>query len=91
MEENKVPIFALWIFYTCTTASVFVLRAKMPDAPRPYRTPGYPVLPLAFGITGVWLIFNTLQTRPVESFKGLVLIMLGLPLYFYLQRTTRKS
>lgn len=84
-------IFALWIFYTCTTASVFVLRAKMPDAPRPYRTPGYPVLPLAFGITGVWLIFNTLQTRPVESFKGLVLIMLGLPLYFYLQRTTRKS
>ena len=80
-------IFASWIFYGLVTSSVFVLRRKMPDAPRPYRTLGYPVMPLVFVLVAAWLVVNTLVNRPVESVAGLALIALGLPLYVYYRRT----
>ncbi|MCI0525713.1 MAG: amino acid permease [Acidobacteria bacterium] len=76
-------LFASWIFYGLVTSSVFVLRRKMPKAERPYRTIGYPIIPVVFVLVTVWLIINTLFTRPVESVVGLGLIVIGLPLYFY--------
>jgi len=76
-------IFASWIFYGLVTSSVFVLRRKMKDAERPYRTFGYPMVPLIFVIVAGWLVVNSLFTRPVEAFVGLGLTVLGLPLYFY--------
>ena len=79
-------IFASWIFYGLTTSSIFVLRRKMPEVPRPYRTVGYPVVPAGFVLVAAWLTINTLQTSPVESVSGLVLIALGLPFYFYYRR-----
>ncbi|HEX8162758.1 MAG TPA: amino acid permease [Pyrinomonadaceae bacterium] len=79
-------IFALWIFYGLTTASVFIFRRRMPDAERPYRTPGYPVIPIIFLIVTAWLLVNTLQTAPKQAFTGLGLIALGLPVYWYWAR-----
>lgn len=79
-------IFASWIFYGLVTSSVFVLRRKMPDGPRPYRTLGYPVMPLLFVLVAAWLVVNTLVNRPVESVAGLALIALGLPIYVYYRR-----
>jgi len=79
-------VFAGMIFYGATTAAVFVLRKKMPNAPRPYKTLGYPVVPLLFVLVAGWLLVNTLQTSPLESSVGLGLIALGLPVYFYLRR-----
>jgi len=79
-------LFASWIFYGLVTSSVFVLRRKLPHAPRPYRTPGYPIVPLVFVLVAAWLVVNTLLNRPVESVAGLVLIALGLPIYFYYRR-----
>ena len=76
-------IFASWIFYGLVTSSVFVLRRKLPDADRPYKTLGYPLMPLVFVLVAAWLVVNTLVNRPVESVVGLALIALGLPLYFY--------
>jgi len=76
-------IFASWIFYGMTTSAVFVLRQKMPEALRPYRTLGYPVVPFVFVLVAVWLVINTLLARPVESATGLALILLGLPVFFY--------
>ena len=76
-------IFAAWIFYGLTVTSVFVLRQKMPDIHRPYRTLGYPVVPLIFVVVTFWLVINTLRTSPLESLVGLGLIVLGIPLYFY--------
>jgi APA family basic amino acid/polyamine antiporter len=76
-------LFASWIFYGLVTSSVFVLRRKLPSAERPYKTFGYPVVPLVFVLVALWLIVNTLFTKPVESVVGLVLMALGLPLYFY--------
>jgi APA family basic amino acid/polyamine antiporter len=79
-------IFAGLIFYATTTAAVFVLRKKMPQMPRPYKTLGYPVLPVVFILVAIWLVINTLATSPRESAVGLGLISLGLPVYFWQRR-----
>jgi APA family basic amino acid/polyamine antiporter len=79
-------IFALWIFYGLTTTSVFIFRRTMPDAERPYKTWGYPVVPIVFLIVTAGLILNTLWTAPVQAFIGLALIALGLPVYWYWSR-----
>jgi APA family basic amino acid/polyamine antiporter len=83
-------VFAGMIFYAATTAAVFVLRRKMPGALRPYKTLGYPFVPLVFITVALWLLVNTLQTSTVESVAGLILIALGLPVFFW-QRTARRN
>jgi APA family basic amino acid/polyamine antiporter len=77
-------VFASWLFYALVASSVFVLRRKLRHVARPYRTPGYPFVPAVFVLVAVWLVLNTMQTRPVESAAGLALIAAGLPLYAYL-------
>lgn len=79
-------IFAVWIFIAIAGVAVFVLRRKLPDLPRPYRTLGYPVVPVLFILVAIWLVINTLRTNPVESAAGLVLIGLGLPFYLYFRK-----
>jgi len=76
-------IFGVWLFAAFVGSSLFVLRHKLPVAPRRYRTPGYPVVPALFVAVALWLVVNTLMANPVESAAGLVLIALGLPFYFY--------
>ena len=80
-------IFALWIFFALVGASLFVLRRKVPAAPRRYRTPGYPVVPILFVLVAVWLVISSVKTYPIESAVGLFLIALGLPFYLYFQFT----
>jgi APA family basic amino acid/polyamine antiporter len=82
-------IFASWILYGMTAAAVVVLRIKRPEMPRPYRTLGYPVLPVLFVLAAVSLIVSTLFDSPRESLLGLGLILLGLPFYFYWERRKR--
>lgn len=77
-------IFGSWIFYALVTSSVFVFRKKLPRAERPYKAFGYPVVPILFLLVAGWLLINTLLTTPVQAFAGLFLILLGLPVYFYL-------
>jgi APA family basic amino acid/polyamine antiporter len=79
-------VFAGMIFYAATSAAVLVLRKKRPEAPRPYKTLGYPVVPLLFVMVAVWLLINTLSTSPVESVAGLGLIALGLPVFYWQRR-----
>ncbi|MBA3466862.1 MAG: amino acid permease [Gemmatimonadaceae bacterium] len=79
-------IFAVWIFFALAAGAVLVLRRKMPDLPRPYRTFGYPLVPILFILVATWLVINTLRTNPVESAAGLLLIALGIPFYLYFRR-----
>src|SRR5438270_568540 len=79
-------IFAAWIFYALNAASVFIFRRKMPHAERPYRTVGYPVLPVVFLLSAGWLIYKTLWAKPTQALIGLGIIALGLPIYFYWAR-----
>jgi APA family basic amino acid/polyamine antiporter len=76
-------IFASWILYGMATASVIVLRRKRPEIPRPYQTIGYPWIPIAFVIVAACLVVSTLMASPRESVMGIVLILAGLPFYFY--------
>jgi APA family basic amino acid/polyamine antiporter len=79
-------VFGSWIFYALATASVFVFRIKYPDLERPYKAFGYPVVPVLFLFVAGWLIINTIWTSPKQSFMGIFLILLGLPVYYYLTR-----
>jgi APA family basic amino acid/polyamine antiporter len=74
-------IFASWILYGMTAAAVLVLRRKRPDLPRPYRTLGYPAVPLIFVLVALLLIGFTLRDSPRESFLGLGIIAIGAPFY----------
>jgi basic amino acid/polyamine antiporter, APA family len=85
-QLTDMLIFAAFIFYGATAFGVFVLRKKMPDAPRPYKVWGYPVVPAIFIIFCVFLIGNTIIARPREAGIGLVLILLGIPFYYFFQR-----
>ena len=76
-------IFASWILYGMTTATVLVLRRKRPDLVRPYKTLGYPAVPVLFVIMAAAIVISSLYNSPREAFIGLVLIFAGLPFYFH--------
>lgn len=79
-------IFASWILYGMATAAVIVLRKKQPNLPRPYRTLGYPFVPVLFVFVAFFLVISTLRDSPWESMKGIVIILAGLPFYYYWRR-----
>src|SRR2546426_344934 len=79
-------IFAAWIFYALGVASVLVLRRRRPEAPRPFRVPGYPVTPWLFILAAAAIVGSTIWARPVRSGIGLGIIVLGLPAYVWWKR-----
>lgn len=79
-------IFPSWILYGMAAAAVLVLRRKHPDWPRPYRTLGYPVVPVLFVGVALILLGYTLKNSPRESGLGLIIIVLGLPVYAWVRR-----
>jgi APA family basic amino acid/polyamine antiporter len=68
------------------TAAVIILRVKRPELNRPYRTLGYPVVPILFVLVAAVFIISTLWDSPRESLMGIALILLGLPFYAYWSR-----
>jgi APA family basic amino acid/polyamine antiporter len=90
-QLTDMVIFAVFIFYGATTLGVFILRRKMPDAHRPYKVWGYPVVPAIFILFCIGLIFNTIATRPREAGIGMILILTGIPVYFFLRRKYSKT
>ncbi len=76
-------IFASWLFYGLTTASLFVFRRTMPDAPRPYRAVGYPVVPGIFLLVTAALIVNTFIATPRQALQGAAMLLIGLPFYWW--------
>ena len=84
-------IFALVMFYALTAGAVFVMRKRFPNEHRPYRTLGYPIVPILFIVICTWLILTTIWNSPKQSIIGLALIVLGLPVYWYWQRVNAKE
>jgi APA family basic amino acid/polyamine antiporter len=89
-------VFMSWVFYGLVVAGVFVLRKKMPAAERPYRVKGYPVLPAIFILfTGFYLattVYNDIDNYAkgkvpfINTFFGMLLTAIGIPLYYYFKR-----
>jgi len=82
-QLTDMLIFAAFFFYGATALGVFVMRRREPDAERPYRVWGYPVVPALFVLFCAALIVITCITHPREAGLGVVLMLTGVPLYFY--------
>ena len=81
-------IFAELVFYILTIAGLFVLRVKRPDAPRPYKALGYPVLPALYIVMAVWICGVLLRYKPQYTWPGLALVLLGIPVYLFWSRSS---
>ena len=84
-------IFAVLIFYILTIFSLFVLRRTRPDAPRPYRAIGYPVLPALYIVMAAWVSVVLLRYKPQYTWPGLILVLLGVPVYLIWTRLGKVS
>ena len=74
-------VFSVLIFYVLTIVGIFVLRAKRPDAERPYRAFAYPFVPLLYIVTAVAIMFVLLLYRTQTTWPGLLIVLLGVPVY----------
>ncbi len=83
----SLAIFSEWLFYALTAATVFVFRVREPDAYRPYRVTGYPVVPALFILAAVVLLVFSFVNQPGESIAGALVILCGVPLHFLFQRS----
>lgn len=89
-QLTDMIIFAVFIFYGATTLGVFILRRKMPDAPRPYKVWGYPVVPAVMVLFCAALFVNTIAIRPREAAIGMVLMLTGVPMYWWFNKQQGK-
>jgi APA family basic amino acid/polyamine antiporter len=79
-------IFAVLVFYILTIAGLFVLRRTRPDAARPYRAIGYPVLPAIYIALAAWICVVLLRYKPQYTWPGLILVLIGVPVYLVWKR-----
>lgn len=84
-------VFASWLFYAMCTYSIFIFRKKLAHVDRPYKAIGYPVLPAIFLIAAGLLLVNTVITSPTESIRGLIIIAIGVPIYWWFRRQKTKA
>jgi len=81
-------IFAVMIFYVLTIIGLFILRRKQPEAERPYKAFGYPVIPAIYVIASSFIALNLLisaKTR-AQAWPGLLIVLMGIPVYFWWRR-----
>jgi len=80
-------IFAVLVFYILTMVGLFVLRRKHPEAPRPYRAVGYPVLPAIYIAMALFIDVVLLRYKPQFTWPGLIVVLLGIPVYYAWSRS----
>lgn len=81
--------FVAIMFWIAGALAVVILRAKRPDLPRPYRTVGYPYVPLVFALFMLGVLIDTLVQQPVESLAGMAITACGIPAYYWWKRARR--
>jgi APA family basic amino acid/polyamine antiporter len=82
-------IFTVLLFYILTIASIFILRKKMPDAPRPYKAFGYPVIPVLYMLCMLFIMVDLLIFKPLYTWPGLIIVMIGVPVFFVWRRLNK--
>jgi APA family basic amino acid/polyamine antiporter len=81
-----LAIFAEWLFYMITSSTVFVFRRREPNAVRPYRVWGYPVVPALFVLASGVLLYYTFTDNLLNSAVGSLVILAGVPVFYYFRR-----
>ncbi|HEX9756144.1 MAG TPA: amino acid permease [Gemmatimonadales bacterium] len=84
-------IFAAVLFYMVTVIGLFALRARRPDLPRPVRAPGYPWLPALYVVLTALICINLLIRKPLYTWPGLIIVALGVPVYFVWRALAREK
>jgi APA family basic amino acid/polyamine antiporter len=84
-------IFAVLVFYVLTIVGLFVLRFKQPNVPRPYKALGYPILPAVYIVMAAWICVVLLRYKPQYTWPGLVLVLLGIPVYVFWSRNATRT
>jgi APA family basic amino acid/polyamine antiporter len=83
-------IFAVLLFFTLTIIAIFILRIKKPEIPRPYKAFGYPVIPVIYILTTSFIMIILLIYKPNYTFPGLILVVLGIPVYYIWKKYSPK-
>jgi basic amino acid/polyamine antiporter, APA family len=81
-------VFGQWIFFGLTVGAVLILRKKRPGIVRPYRTWGYPWTPIIFILSALFISLSSLMNQFRNALAGLVIILLGIPAYFFWKKKT---
>ncbi|HKR31773.1 MAG TPA: amino acid permease [Terriglobales bacterium] len=85
-----LTMFAQIAFYILTIGGLFVLRRTQPDAPRPYRAFGYPVLPAIYILMAIFIEIVLLRYKPQYTWPGLIIVLLGIPVYLFWSRQSAR-
>jgi APA family basic amino acid/polyamine antiporter len=81
--------FASLLFYIVTITGIFVLRKKEPNTPRPYKAFGYPVVPILYILTAGFICVNLLMLSPANAGRGMIIICIGIPVFFIFDRKSK--
>ena len=76
-------IATVLMFYILTIFSIFILRKRQPDAVRQFKAPLYPVIPIIYIVAATTIVLLLLIYKPLYSWPGLIIILLGIPVYFF--------
>ncbi|MGH7771497.1 MAG: APC family permease [Candidatus Binatia bacterium] len=79
------------LFSALTVGSVIVLRWKKPELKRPYKLWGYPIVPILFILAHLWIVWGSLVEKPWDSLRGVIIVGLGIPAYFFWKRQAKKQ
>jgi APA family basic amino acid/polyamine antiporter len=90
-QLTTMIIFVIFFYYGATALGVFILRKKMPDAPRPYKVWGYPVVPAIVILFSAALFINTIVAQPREAAIGLALMLTGVPMWYWFNRKKKEG
>ena len=83
---TNLAMFSMWVFFTMTVGGVFILRRRMKDVVRPYKVPLYPITPIVGVIGGAYIVINTIFTQTIYAVFGIVIALIGIPVYLYINR-----
>jgi APA family basic amino acid/polyamine antiporter len=84
-------VFAVLIFYVLTIAGLYILRIKKPDAERPYKAFGYPVVPAVYILLAVFIMIILLIYKPTYTWPGLIIVVAGIPVYYIWKQFSHKT
>jgi APA family basic amino acid/polyamine antiporter len=84
-------IFAVMIFNVLIISAIYILRKKRPEAERPYRAFGYPVLPAVYVVFSLFVMLMLLFYKPKFTWPGLIIVLIGIPVYYLWKRSAEKS